>query len=346
MDVPHSRPTIDEDDVQAVARVVRSGRLATGEERCRFEEEFTAYVGARGAVAVSSGTAALHLALQALQVGQGDQVLVPSYVCDSVLHALHYVEAQPKVLDVGWHGNLETGTALASINTRTKAAIVPHMFGFPVDCRPLAGKTAIIEDCALALGAQVAGRQVGTVGDLAIFSFYATKLMTTGVGGMVVSNSPELLERLRDLRQHDLRQEFAVRYHYDMTDVEAALGRSQLRRYEQFLQTRRELARKYLDTFRDLGVVLPEPAPGTEPAWYRFVFRAPGRGEEVRLRAKERGVALERPVFRGLHQCLGLKGFPVTSALLEDNVSVPLYPSLTAAEVGHVVTTVRRILGA
>ncbi len=342
--IPHSQPTISEEDVEAVAQVVRSGRLTTGEERCRFEEEFADYVGARGAVAISSGTAALHLALQALDIGRGDEVLAPSYVCDSLLHAIHYVGAEPRVLDVGWHSNLEIETALANISERTKAVIVPHMFGRPIDCRPLVGKVMVIEDCALALGARFDGKQVGTIGEMAIFSFYATKLMTTGVGGMVTSSSKELLDRLLDLRWHADRDEYAVRYHYDMTDIQAALGRSQLRRYSQFLQRRRELAAGYLKAFKGLEIVLPEIKPGTEPAWYRFVFRAPGRGDEVRRKAREGGVVLERPVFRGLHQCLGLNGFPITEALLEDNVSVPLYPSITEEEVNHVVRTVHRVL--
>lgn len=344
--IPHSRPTISEDDVEAVARIIRSGMLITGGETERFEEEFAAFVGATGAVAVSSGTAALHLALQALGVGSGDQVLLPSYVCDSVLHAVHYVGAEPQLLDVGWNSNLVVRTALDHVTNQTRAIIVPHMFGHPVDCRPLIGRVPVIEDCALALGATLGGRQVGSVGEVAIFSFYATKLMTTGVGGMITSRSPELLERLRDLRHHADREEYAVRYHYDMSDMEAALGRSQLRRYGQFLKRRRELASLYLSAFKGYGIHLPQVEAGSEPAWYRFVFRAPGRGETIRRNGRARGVVLDRPVFRGLHHCLGLDGFPITEALLSDNVSVPIYPSLTESEVHCVIETTQQALGA
>lgn len=345
MHIPHSRPSINEDDVQAVAKVVQSGRLTTGEERYHFEEEFAAYVGAKGAVAVSSGTAALHLALEALGIGSDDEVLTPSYVCDSLLHAIHYVGAAPKLLDVGWHSNLEVQTAVDHITERTRAIIVPHMFGRPIDCHPLTKHTLVIEDCALALGARINGRQVGSVGDAAIFSFYATKLMTTGVGGMVTSNSQDTLDRLFDLRHHADRDDCAVRYHYDMPDFAAALGRSQLRRYDQFLQSRHELADQYLSAFQGYDIHLPEVQANTEPTWYRFVFGAPGRGAEIRSKAKEHGIILERPVFQGLHQCLSQEGFPVTDALLEDNVSVPLYPSLTQEEIQHVKATIRKILG-
>src|SRR5581483_4123677 len=230
--IPHNRPLITDADIAAVSGTLASGWIAQGPQTRAFEEEVCAFLGLEGdAVAVSSGTTALHLALLALGVGPEDAVILPTYVCSAVLNAVCHAGAAPVLADVSPNDfNLDPAHVHALLTARTKAIIAPHTYGFPADIGALrALGVPVVEDCAQAIGAAVAGRKAGTLGDIAIFSFYATKLMTTGQGGMVVGPRT-LMETVRDLRDFDCRPTYRVRYNYQMTDFQAALGRSQLAR--------------------------------------------------------------------------------------------------------------------
>jgi len=334
--IPHSRPAVGAEEAEAAAAVVTSGMLAAGEETAAFERELAAAVGAAGAVAVSSGTAALHLALLVLGIGPGDEVIVPSWVCTAVLNAVRYVGAAPVVADVEPEtGNIAASAAERARTRRTRAAIVPHVMGLPADLDALAALgVPLIEDCAQALGAEYRGRPVGGVGVLSIFSFYATKVIATGQGGMVASRDPDLVARARDLVEYDNRDDYRARYNYQLTDVQAAIGRRQLQRLPEFVLRRRALAERY----RQAG---PPDWHGRREGhiYYRYLLRV----RDVDAAAAwfgARGIGARRPVYRPLHQYLGGPACPAADAIHASVLSVPLYPALQTPEVERVVAAI------
>ena len=214
--IPHSRPTLDQSDFDGVLQVIKSGHLVQGEQTAGFEKDLSSLIGVKGGVAVSSGTAALHLSLISLGVGKGDEVILPGFVCTAPLNAIHYVGASPVIAEIDrLTFNIDVNDLKRRITKKTKAIIVPHMFGLPADVEDIASLgIPVIEDCAHSLGSRYGDHYTGGIGALSIFSFYATKVIATGEGGMVLSNNEGLLEGIKDLRDYDNRESYAVRYNY------------------------------------------------------------------------------------------------------------------------------------
>lgn len=346
--IPHSRPTLGEEEVGAVSRVIRSGRIAQGEEVARFEQEMARRVGVKGGVAVSSGTAALHLSLLALKIGPGDEVILPGYVCLSVLNAIRQAGATPILADIDPASyNLDARDLPRKITRKTRAVIVPHLFGLPADLEEILSLgVPVIEDCAQGLGGSYQGKPVGGFGHLAIFSFYATKVIATGEGGMVLSDSEALLERVRDLRGYDDQDDDELRYNYKMTDLQAALGVAQLKRLEFFLSRRRAIARRYAEALALLGWTLPQEDPRRQPIYYRYVVGLNGGAEVERFLAAclQQGVGCRRPVYRPLHHHLSAPVLPHSEEAWQRNVSLPLYPSLEESQVERVIQVVKKAI--
>ena len=245
--IPHSRPTLDEADLQAVTEVLRSGFIAQGTRVAAFEEGMAGTVGVTGGVAVSSGTAALHLALLAFGVGEGDEVLLPTYACSALLHAVRAVRAVPRFVDSDPSSfNMDPAAAKKARSPLARVVIVVHSFGVPAELDPLRELgLPVIEASAQALGACYRGRRVGSIGEAAVLSFYATKLMTTGEGGMLLSNDERILSAARDLREYDQKDDDRPRFNYKMTDFQAALGLAQLAQLPRFLDRRQAIAARY-----------------------------------------------------------------------------------------------------
>jgi dTDP-4-amino-4,6-dideoxygalactose transaminase len=285
-------------------------------------------------VAVSSGTAALHLALLGLGIGRGDEVILPSYVCVAPLHAVEYVGATPRLADIEPTSfNIEPSDVRRRITRHTRAIIVPHLFGLPADLDELLHLgIPIIEDCAQATGARYQNRPVGTFGALSILSFYATKLFTTGEGGMVIGPDRRLLARIRDLRDYDECRQHKTRFNYKLTDFQAALGRSQLRRLPTMLARRSALAERYRRHWAALPIRVPAADGRRTHAYHRFVISCPTAAARVARRLSAMGVTARLPIFRPIHRTLGLEGFPGTDHAFRHALSLPLYPTLTARE--------------
>lgn len=342
--ITHSQPTLDERDVRAVATAVRSGWLAQGARVDEFERRMAVFLGLRGGVAVSSGTAALEMALLAVGVRSGDEVILPSYVCAAPWMAVRRIGATPKLVDIEPDTYaIDPVQAKKAVSRRTRAVIVPHLFGLPADLTRLqALHVPLIEDCAQTLGATEHGRPVGSVGAAAVCSFYATKLLCTGEGGMLLSRKPVILERGRALREYDEEPILVPSaFNRKMTDLQAALGLSQLKRLRVFLQRRKAIAAVYRKALAGAGVVLPVVPQGRTHCYYRFVIRLRQRAvEQVMARLERRGVQCRRPVFRPLHQYLKLKGYPESEAAWRTALSVPIYPSMPARMVARIVTAV------
>ncbi len=336
MMVPHSRPTLGDTEAAAAAEAVRSGHVAVGPQTAEFERELARTVGVGGAVATSSGTAALYAALKALGVGDGSEVIVPSFVCTALVHATWATGATPVVCDVGDGANLSPESAGANLTSRTAAIIVPHMFGRPTPIEPfLELGPPVIEDCAQSLGAAA-----GRAGACAVFSFYATKMIATGEGGAVASDSDELLDNVRDLIEYDKKFDARRRFNLKFNDVAAAIGWAQLARLDGFVARRREIAGAYTRRLADLPeVALPDI---TDSACFRYVVEVT-EPQELIDSAGEAGVVLARPVTPPLHRVVG-GSCPESERLFHRAVSLPIYPSLGDAEVGRVVEAVRRTL--
>lgn len=344
--ISHSKPSLGPEETAALAHVLRSGQIAQGSAVQTFEEEMAEWMGVGGAVAVSSGTAALHLGLLALGIGKGDQVLLPSYVCTALLNAIHYTGATPRLVDIHPDSyNMDPIGLKKAISKRSKAIIVPHLFGLPADLSDLMTfDIPIIEACAHSLGALYRGRLTGGFGVFSFVSFYATKLITTGEGGMLFSNSMRLVRRVKALREYDQRDRYSLSFNYKMTDLAAALGLSQIKKLPAFLQKRKALARRYHRALAYLSVELPKEYPDRDHCYYRYVIKVKDRVEPYLSRFEKAGIACRRPVYRPLHRYLGQTGFPQTDRVFRQALSLPLYPALKESEVERILDTAVRVL--
>jgi dTDP-4-amino-4,6-dideoxygalactose transaminase len=299
-------------------------------------------------VAVSSGTAALYLALRALRVGPRDEVLLPSYVCSALVHAVQAVGATARLVEVDPDTfNLSPDDARRRLRRRTKAVMVPHLFGLPAELRELlALGPPVIEDCAQTLGVPYRGRSVGSFGAVSICSFYATKLVAAGEGGMVASSSSILLARIRDGRACDEQRRFIPSFNFKLSGLHAAVGLSQLRRLPLILARRRQIAERYDRALAGLPwrrpVCPPVCSDDRGHAYYRYVVRIPGGVDHIMAGLLRDGVTARRPVFRPIHRYLGLTGFPVTDRVWREALSLPIYPGLTERELRRIEAAIAR----
>ena len=341
--IPHSRPTIDETDILAVSSILKSGNIAQGDMVENFERELAGYIGVKGGVAASSGTAALHLALIALDINGKDAVALPSYVCTAVLNAVNYVGASPLLIDIHPDTfNMDVEDLKRKLTPRVKAVIVPHAFGLAADLEEIiALGIPVIEDCAQSIGAAYKNKMAGSFGSISIFSFYATKVITTGEGGMVVSNSEELLRKIRDLRDYDNKENYITRYNYKMTDFQASLGLSQLKRLNTFIEIRRSIAQKYHNKFKNICSLPVNHSKDSKHIYYRYTVKLRCDVESFLKLSKEKGINCERPVFKPLHRYLNLSGFPNTEHVWEKAVSLPIYPTLTEKSMNTIIGFVK-----
>jgi len=343
--IPHSRLTISQEESQAVARVVASGAIAQGAAVREFEAAVASYVGVKGGVAVSSGTSALHVALIAMGVSVGDEVVLPSYLCVAPVNAIHYVGATPVLADVNpATGNISPESARRVITPKTKAIIVPHMMGMPAEIEALRSLgVPLLEDCAQSIGACYKGGQTGSFGTAAICSFYATKVFACGEGGMVLSNDTGILDAVRDLRDYDEKTPYKVRYNYKMTDIQAALGISQLKRLPEFIAARRKIASLYDAELAGCGIDLPVKDIDCEPISFRYVLRLKQKVDNFINNMQGLNIVCRRAIYKPLHVLLGQPTLQQTETLYNESVSIPIYPTLTIQEQEQVITAVKKI---
>lgn len=344
MIIPHSRPAIDQNDITAVAQVLASSHISQGAKVKEFEDGLAQHVGGKYASACSSGTAALHLALLALGVKAGDEVIIPSYVCASPYFAILHADAKPRIVDIDQADlNICAETIRTRLTRKVKAIIVPHMFGNPAELNSLLELgIPLVEDCAQALGAEYRNRKVGSFGDLSVFSFYATKMITTGEGGMVLTNNSDFHSRIIEARDYDKKPLIPAKYNYKMTDFQAALGLSQLCRLQQFLDRRRHIASIYAEQFSKCKITLPREDVDKKPAYFRYVVLTE-KEELIQKEARKRGVMCEKPVWKPLHKDLPNVKCPNSDYAHSHALSIPLYPSLREKEIEHVTATLKTL---
>ncbi len=336
--ISHSKPWLIDADRQAVDRVLLSGMLTQGNLTDEFEASAALYLGSAGSVATGSGTSALMLALKSLRVEARAEVILPTYVCRSVIEAVVGVGATPVLCDVGDYWNMTPESVASKVTSRTAAIIVVHLYGIPANTHAFKQfGVPIIEDCCQALGAQVEGQKVGTIGALGVFSFHATKCMTTAEGGLAVSNDTELLTRVRAMRD-GIDGELANPFVSRMTDLQAALGLSQLSRYADFLKRRQEIADLYFSELRECSIQMPG-AVREKSIFVRFPVKIKGDFDSCRRRFDVLGVQVRHGVDDLLHWGRALNGdaFPAAERLFAETISIPIYPALEESEIDAVV---------
>ena len=376
--LPFSTPSISEDEIAAVADVLRSGWITTGPNSGKFEEAFAAYTGAAGAVAVSSATGGMHCVLLALGIGPGDEVITPSMTWVSTVNLICLLGATPVFADVDRDTLMVSrATVEPLITERTKAIIPVHYAGAAADLDPLRKLAAergitLIEDAAHAAGTEYKGARIGKTGT-AIFSFHPIKNMTTGEGGMVCSDDEELLAKVKSLKFHGLgvdaydrqthgrapqAQVLQPGYKYNLTDIAAVLGLGQLARLDGFNARRTELAQRYLEQLSAIPEILPLGRPDYDQlhAWHLFIVRLDmekaGMDRDAFMAAlKEQNIGTGLH-FRAVHlQKYYVENHGMQRGMLPNTewnsdriLSLPLCPSMTDSDVDDVVAAIKTVL--
>ncbi|KJK19542.1 DegT/DnrJ/EryC1/StrS family aminotransferase [Pseudomonas sp. BIGb0427] len=378
--LPFALPELGEEEINEVVDTLRSGWVTTGPKAKQFEADFSSFLGGDvESIAVNSATAGLHLALEAIGIGPGDEVILPSYTFTATAEVVRYLGGTPVIVDVLEETfNIDPAAIEAAITDKTRAIMPVHFAGLSCDMDAILQIARrhglkVVEDAAHALPTTWKGSKIGTLeSDITVFSFYANKTMTTGEGGMLVTRNAELAKRCRIMRLHGISRDAFDRYvsktpawfyeivapgfKYNMSDVAAAMGIHQLRRLEGFQLKRQAMAERYLEALSDLPLVLPPvAAAGDMHAWHLFPLRlraeANIKRDDFIIKMAELGIGCSvhfiplhlQPYWR--ESCaLSPEQFPVAQSLFEQEVSIPLYTKMTEADQERVIAAVRSVL--
>lgn len=379
--LPFSLPEIGDEEIIEVVDSLRSGWVTTGPKVKQFETDFAQFLGESElhCISVNSATAGLHLALESLSVGPGDEVIVPSYTFTATAEVVRYLGATPIFVDIDpVTFNIDADAFQSAITNSTKVVIPVHFAGLPCEMNSIiqiAQKNSIriVEDAAHALPSIYDGSLIGTLGtDITVFSFYANKTMTTGEGGMVVTRNPALAERCKTMRLHGISRDafdrytstkpswfyevVAPGYKYNMPDISAAIGIHQLKRLKSFQAKRSKMAALYFDELKELPIILPADAPpGSQHAWHLFPIRLSSECKLSRddfiVKMANAGIGCSvhfiplhlHPYWRDTYK-LSPDMFPSTQSAFEREVSIPLYTKMNESDQERVISSIRSIL--
>lgn len=349
--IPPAQPIIGDDEREAVDRVLRSGMLAQGPEVKAFEDEFSAIVAGRRCVAVNSGTSALHLAFLSAGIGRGDEVIVPSFSFAATANSVCLAGATPVFVDIEQdYFNINPVAVEAAITPRTKAVMPVHLYGHPaamVEIMEICSRhnLVLLEDAAQAHAASLNGTPVGAFGLAGSFSFYPTKNMTSGEGGMVCTESDEVERQMRLLRNQGMERRYeneVIGFNTRMTDIHAAIGRVQLKKLSTWTETRQKNARFLSENIK--GVVVPPVAEGAVHVYHQYTIRIVDTdrdkfAEELTRRGVGNGVYYPTPIHRlpSFGQSIDL---PVTESVARECLSLPVHPSLSQGDLETIVSVV------
>lgn len=369
MYIPYGHQAIEEDDIQAVVEVLRSDYLTTGPAITEFENKVAEYTGTKYAVAVSNGTAALHVACLAAGIGPGDEVITTPITFAASANCVLYCGGTPVFADIDPRTyNIDPEDIERKITEKTKAIIPVHFAGQPCDMdaiHKIAKKynLIVIEDGAHALGAEYKGTKIGGLSDMTTFSFHPVKPITTGEGGMIMTNDAKLYERLKLFHTHGITreeslmkpkgenegawyyQQIELGYNYRMTDIQAALGCNQMKKLDRFIEKRRIIAQQYDEAFEAVEeIVTPYQMLGTNSGWHLYVIQVPGeKRKKIFETLRQNGIGVNVhyiPVYK--HPYYQTHGYdsvlcPNAEALYEKIISLPIYPGLTVDDQKFVI---------
>lgn len=372
--IPYGRQTIEEDDIQAVVDVLKSDFLTTGPKIAEFEKAVADYVGAKYAVAISNDTAALHAACHAAGIGEGDEVITTPITFAASSNCVLYCGGTPVFADIDPKTyNIDPEDIKRKITPRTKAIIPVHLAGQPCDMDAIHAiakehNLVVIEDAAHALGSEYKGKKIGGLtSDMTTFSFHPVKPITTGEGGMIVTNSEELYRKLVLFRSHGITrdtslmtrnegpwyyQQLDLGYNYRMTDIQCALGCTQMKKLDRFLARRRAIAVRYDEAFADCAnIVTPYQIPEGNSGWHLYIIQVKNHDRrEVFEKLREAGIGVNVhyiPVYK--HPYYQEHGFaevhcPVAEEVYSHIISIPMFPGLTEEQQEEVIETIKRVV--
>ena len=381
--LPFSLPDISELEIAEVVETLRSGWVTTGPKTKQFEEDFVAYLGDESlqAIAVNSATSGLHLALEAVGVKAGDEVIVPTYTFTATAEVVRYLGANPVFVDSDPITYcIDPAKIEAAITPKTKAIIPVHFAGLTTDMDAILAiakkhNLKVIEDAAHAFPAKYKGKLVGTLGsDVTVFSFYANKTMTTGEGGMLVSSNPQIIARAKVMRLHGISRDAFDRYQsktpawfyeviepgfkYNLPDICSAIGLVQLKRIDEFQQKREALAQVYHEALKNLPIRLPfyeNKDEGHQHAWHLYPItllpEANIERDEFIVQMSKYGIGCSvhfiplhrHPIWRDMYHLLP-EQFPVAEQLYQHEVSIPLFTKMNADDQIHVIDSIKKVL--
>lgn len=371
--IPYGRQTIEEDDIQAVVDVLRSDYLTTGPKIAEFEKMVADYVGAKYAVAISNGTSALHAACFAAGIQPGDEVITTPLTFAASSNCVLYCGGTPVFADVDLKTyNIDPEDIRRKITDKTKAIIAVHLAGQPCDMDEI-HKIAkehdllVIEDGAHALGSVYKGKKVGTLSDMTTFSFHPVKPITAGEGGMIVTDNEEFYQKMMLFRSHGITrdenlmtrndgswfyQQLDLGYNYRITDIQCALGCSQMRKLDRFLARRKEIVTRYNEAFADCeNIIIPYQLPETESGWHLYIVQVKNCDRRKVFEAlREHGIAVNVhyiPVYlHPYYQEHGYKDVHCRNAeeVYSHIISLPLYPTLTEEQQQYVIETLKYVI--
>ncbi len=368
--IPVLQPSIGQEEIDAATEVLRSGWLGLGPKTEQFEQQFASFAQSRFAVALNSGTAALHLALDVLRIGSGDEVIVPSLTFISTIHAVSYVGATPVFADIEADTmNICVKDIERKITSRTRAIIVVHLAGHPCDMdaiHKLANSRGIkvVEDAAHACGAEYKGRRIGSISDMTCFSFHAVKNLTTGEGGAITCNAEWMDRRIREKRWVGISRDTWMRsanekvyawqyyvnevgYKYHMNDLQASIGLVQLKKLSQLNGRRREIADSYIAELQDLDwIELPQEQSYARSSWHLFQIKLNNESQRDRLITHLQEVNIASGVHYypcHLHPCyIHLQAVvPISSEIWRRILTLPIHPNVTDYDLDRIIDRIR-----
>lgn len=362
--IPIAKPLIGDEEIKGVIEVLKSGILAHGKEVGAFEKEFAEYLGAKYGIAVVNGTAALDVALKALKIGSSDEVITTPFTFIASANAVLFQGAKPVFADIDPKTfNLDPNEVLEKITNKTKAIIVVHLYGQPADMEAFKEiaedhRLYLIEDCAQAHGAEFKGQKVGTFGDIAAFSFYPTKNMTTGEGGMVVTNDDELAKRADLIRNHGQAEKYLhveLGHNLRMTNIAAAIGRVQLKKLDEWNEKRRKNAKLLSEGISKIDSLTPPYVDSrVKHVFHQYVIRVedefPLSRDELMAKLREKGIgtAIHYPIpvhHQPLYQRLGYPKDICPNAIEASKrvLSLPVHPAVNNEDIEYIIKTLKEI---
>ena len=371
--IPITKPDLGEEEIYLVAQVIDSGWVSQGPKVAEFEEIFAHYVGSRYAVATTSCTTALHAALSVSNIGPGDEVILPSLSFIATANSVLYCGAKPVFVDVDPETcNIDAAKIENAVTTKTRAIMPVHQMGMPADLdsiKAIAKKKnlLIIEDAACAIGSEYHNKKIGGHGNIACFSLHPRKVITTGEGGMITTDDPEIAARLRRFRHHgmsvsDIERHTADRiiiekypeigYNYRMTDIQAAIGIVQLKKLPAIISRRRELGEVYDNSLSCIPHVRVPRVPGYafhnfQSYWIEILGSSPVSRDELMQKLLDKGIATRRGIMAiHMEKCYNgrIASVPATERITRNTLLLPIYPSMTEKEVQYVITGMADIL--
>lgn len=352
--IRHSLPTVTGVNqlYESIKKILSSRNFSENDLVEKFESELCKFFGSKYAVCVSSGSVGLYVALLSLSSNKGEEVIIPSYACSAILNCVLQCQLKPIIVDVSLRDfSILYEEIKKHITKKTKAIIVPHMFGYPAfEIQEISDLgIPLIEDTTQSIGAKINGRLVGSFGELNVISFYATKMITTfGEGGVVLTNNKKIYEFIRDIKTYDKKSKFSLRYNFKLSEVQAAMGLVQLKYVSSFIEKRKKIFEYYKNSLKNCNNIrIFEPLKNTEAVFYRFIIQVKKKVNLDKLinKYKRYGIEVGKPVYLPLDKYYTGRFLCKNSEnLYKTTLSLPIYPSLKEDEVEYIVKVTKKLV--